>query len=375
MLNTFKGLFAKTYYPLNKILLSSKNLLANYQYLSSLNQKIRVAPVLKSNAYGHGIVNIAKILDSQGCPFFCVDSLYEAYELLNAKINTPILIMGYVNPENLKVKKLPFSYAAYDFNLLKIMSEYQKGAPVHIKVDTGMHRLGVPIDELESFLKKAIKLKNIQIVGLMSHLASGDKPSDGQTQKQIKNFQKAKEIFSSFNIKPKWIHLASTDGLASLNKQLSNFSNASRVGLGIYGVYPKDRHLKPVLELRSQLVQVKSLPKGDKVGYLGTFVAKTDMLLGILPIGYNDGVDRRLSNIGSVLIKNKKCRIIGKVSMNITTIDLTGVKNPKIGQEVTVFSNDPGDPNSIEKSASLCKTIPYDLLVHLSPVSIKRETI
>src|SRR5579872_1461821 len=288
----------KGYLPLNKISISKINLLGNYKHLSNKSKNIKILPVLKSNAYGHGIVEIAKILDEQNPAMFCVDSLYEAYELKKAKIKTPILIMGYINPQNLKVKKLPFSYAAYDLNLLETINKYQKGAQVHIKVDTGMHRLGVPIDELDFFLREAKKFENIKIVGLMSHFASADNPSDSQNNEQIENFKKAKQIFKDQGIELKWFHLANSDGLLNLQNDVENVTNAARVGLALYGIHQDEKDLKPVLELTSQIVQIKNLKKGEKVGYSGTFQADRNVKIGLLPIGYNDGVDRRLSNLG-----------------------------------------------------------------------------
>ncbi|HBQ50661.1 TPA: hypothetical protein DD690_01620, partial [Candidatus Daviesbacteria bacterium] len=128
------------YKTLNRIEISRKNLLENYRFLSAINRKIKIAPVLKSNGYGHGIIEVAQILDKVGAPFFCVDSLYEAYELYKAKIKTPVLIMGYTNPENLKIKKLLFSFAVFDLQTVEILNKYQPGCAVHIFVDTGMSR-------------------------------------------------------------------------------------------------------------------------------------------------------------------------------------------------------------------------------------------
>ena len=375
MIEKIKGAFGKTYKPLNLITLSKTNLTKNYSYLSKISSSIKVAPVLKSNAYGHGIAKVAKILDKNNLPMFCVDSLYEAYELQKANIKTPILIMGYLNPENLKVKRLPFSYCVYDLTLLKAINEYQPGAQVHIKVDTGMHRLGVQIDQLEEFLKKASNYKNVKIVGLMSHLASADEPQHPQNKIQIENFQKAKKIISKYSSDLKWFHLAASDGLINFHQTLSKFTNLSRVGLALYGVNPKDANLKPVLELKSHIAQVKNIQKGEYIGYSGTFKANKKMTLGILPIGYNDGVDRRLSNAGEVKVKGKSCPIVGRLSMNIAAIDVSKVANAAIGDEVTVISKNSSDKNSLLNLANICKTIPYELLVHLSPTSIRREVI
>ncbi len=372
MFKAIRRLFGgQNYQPLNKIEISKKNLFHNYKYLTSVNPQIKIAPVLKSNAYGHGITLIAKALDRENCPFFCVDSLFEAYELLKAKIKTPVLITGYIDPENLKVKKLPFSYAVFDLDFAKAVNEYQKGAEVHIFVGTGMSREGVPLSQLAQFIKELKKLKNIRIAGLMTHFASADNPKSKLTQAQQSNFQKAKQICLEHGLDSKWFHVG---GSFALYNNLVDGVNLVRSGRAIYGLSGLNNNLKPLLSLKTKIAQIKKISKGAKVGYSETYVAKKDMVIGILPIGYNDGVDRRLSNKGAVLVDGIKCPIIGLISMNITTIDLSGIKNPKKGQEVLVFSRDPKDPNSIEKAAEACQTLQHDLLVHLSPFT-RRELV
>lgn len=286
--------------------------------------------------------------------------------------------MGYTNPENLKVKKLPFQYAVYDIGLATAINNCQPGAEIHIKVDTGMHRLGVPIEDLETFVKKLKKLINIRIIGLFSHLANPQNYDGMLNQKQLKQFKEAVAILEKHNIYPRWKHLAASGGLMrSKEMQLSTISNLARIGLALYGIDPikSNFHLKPILKLTTQIVQIKTLKAGDRVGYLGTFTARRKQIIGILPIGYNDGIDRRLSNFGEVKIGEKYCRIIGKVSMNITTIDLSPIKKPYVGQKVIVYSSNVNDRNSIENVARICKTIPYEILIHLSPISIKRTSI
>lgn len=377
MISSLRIFSGKSYYPLNKIEISKKTLEQNYNYLKH-HHKQEIAPVLKSNAYGHGIVQVAKILEQLNPPMFCVDSLFEAYELLKAKVKTEILIMGYINPENLKVKRLPFSYAAFDANLLKIINDYQPQANVHIKIDTGMHRSGILTPELENFLGNIKKFKNINIVGLMSHLAMSEEPNSRLNLGQIEDFKKAIQIVENFGFRLKWKHIAASRGLAYIPKNtLNEISNLARIGLTLYGIDQTNKNLeiKPALKLKSQIVQIKKIHRGDSVGYAGSFVAKQDMRIGVLPIGYYDGVDRRLSNSGFVLIDKNPCRIVGRISMNITTCDLSTAKNPKIGDEVIVFSDKVQDPNSIASSANLIKTIPYELLVHLSPTNVKRVVI
>lgn len=372
-LGKLKSLLARKYYPLNKIEISRKNLLFNYHYLTRFNPSIKIAAVLKSNAYGHGLKEIAKILDQVEPAFFCVDSLFEAYQLLKAKIKTKILIMGYIDPRSLKIKKLPFSFAIYDLDYLKKVHNYQPQAGFHLFVDTGMHREGIPIEELPQVLSQIKKIKNLKIEGIMSHLAAGKKFNHPQTKKQIENFGLAKKLILKNGFKPKWFHLCASNGLL-FNQKLGCLGNLARVGLAFYGLDPQGENvnLRPVLKLTTKIAQIKTLNKGEGVGYDFSFQASKKMRIGVLPIGYHDGVDYRLGNKGVVLVGKHFCPIIGKISMNIMVVDLSLVKKPRIGQEVIIFSDKPFDKNSIQETAKLCQTIPYEILVHLSSL-IKRE--
>src|SRR3990167_2261036 len=225
IIGQIKKLLGRRYEALNRLETSRANLTKNYRYLSSLSRKIKVAPVLKSNAYGHGLVEVAKILDPLQPPFFCVDSLYEAYKLYKANIKSKILIMGYVNPENLAVKALPFSYVVYDLIQLKQILKYKPQVKIHIFVDTGMHREGVLIDDLEKFMKNipVNDLNNIE--GLMSHFASSEEPEKFETKQQVESFKKAIDILNKNNIFPKWKHIANSFGL--LNSQALGLGNIS----------------------------------------------------------------------------------------------------------------------------------------------------
>ncbi len=364
----FIKIIGRQYVPLNEVEVSKSALVHNYNYLSKL-AGIPIAPVLKSNAYGHGIELVGKILDPLKPPLFCVDSIFEAYQLLKIGIKTPILVMGYVGPQNLSVKKLPFSFSVYTDEMLENIKKYQPGAPVHIFVDTGMHREGVPLEELVLFLKKAKKL-NLKIKGLMSHFAKPDAPSDLNTNRQINNFEKALNLGKSLEINFKYVHLFASVGVMNI-KSYKNFTNMTRVGKALYGidVVKNSTKLKPALTLKSTIIQIKDLKKGEKVGYDFVYRAKKNMKTAVLPIGYNDGVDRRLSNKGFVQVDGVYCQIIGRVSMNITVIDITNVGNPKVGQKVTIFSNKPNDKNSIFNCALICEAIPYELMAHIYPTT------
>lgn len=386
--------FRSKSYPLNKIYLSKERLIANYNHLSSLNSDVRIAPVLKSNAYGHGIEQIGRILATKGegfrIPFICVDSLFEAYQLQKAGVKSDILIMGYVDPRSLKGRKLPFSYAVFDGEQIREILASQPGAKLHLFIDTGMGREGVKIADLRVFLRY-LKDYGVKFEGLMSHGAMPRKKEAVLTIKQINNFKAAKQIVQQAGYSPKWFHLGGT--YAHLN-QLSRDCNVIRCGKGIYGF--GDPKLQPVLSMTSRIIQYKNLKKGESVGYDATFIAKKDLTLGVLPLGYNDGIDRRLSNQGIIRIRPltrglefdleqkgelfADCPVVGRVSMNLTTIDITGAikklgdKMPFIGTEIEIISRDSGQPNSVQNIADLCHTIPEEILVHLHP-STRREVI
>jgi len=332
----FSSLFGAKYDNLCRVEVIGKNTISNYKALS---KKLPIAPVLKSNAYGHGLVLVAKILDKLNSPFFCVDSLFEAYELAKSGIKSEILIMGYVSPENLRYKKLLFSFAAYDKQSLLNIAKYQPRAGIHLFIDTGMHREGIQLCELPEVLL-IIKKNKIKIVGLMSHQAMPENSRNPEAQRQIRDFVLAEKLLKISGIAPKWIHTGKE-------------GNVARTGLGLYS-------LKPALRFVAKIVLIKNINKGDKVGYDFTFTAKKKMKLAVLPAGYNEGIDRRLSNIGLVKIRNKFCRFV-----------VTEVKNAKVGDETVIISDRFEDPNSLMNTAKLCNTIPYEITVHVNP-SLKR---
>jgi alanine racemase len=361
----FLSFLKKEYIPLNRIEISSTSLQHNYNYLAK-SSGLSIAPALKSNAYGHGLIETAKILDPLGAPFFCVDSIYEAYELLKNNIKTPILIMGYIHPDNLKVKKLPFSFAVSTPAMLEAITTYQPHAGIHIFVDTGIRREGIPMDDLDAFIAHVQAKKGINIEGLMAHFAASDR-FDDQTKMQVQNFQKAQKMLADSGIHPKWIHHANSSAVLNYKNYKGKIGNMARTGIALYGADPENKNndLKPVLQFSSTLTQIKDLTKGESTGYDFTFTAKKNMKIGVIAAGYNDGVDRRLSNVGFVKVRNTFCKILGRVSMNLTVIDLTDVTNPQVGDEAIIFSNDPSAKNSVAAAAKSIDTIAYVLLVQL----------
>ena len=379
-----RDILGKEYQTLNLIEVSKKALFNNFHFFQKQHPEALVCPVLKSNAYGHGLKLVGKFVDEEiKPPFIIVDSLYEAYELSKVKIETPILIIGYTLPANFKTwRKLNFTFPAYDEETIAALAKYQPEARIHLKVDTGMSRLGIMPGQVPDFIKLIKKYPRLQIEGIYSHLSQADNNRQKKfTEEQLKKFRWFINQFEQAGLRFKWKHLAATSGSYQIKDPEINLI---RLGLGFYGISPfaknskinhkLKKNLQPALKLTSHLAQVKEIPPKSKISYGGTFTTKKKTTVGIIPFGYYDGLDRRLSNKGKIKIKNKFSKILGRVCMNITIVDLNNVRHAKVGETVTIFDNNPESPNNIRNSAKLCQTIPYTLLVNLSE-TIRRRLV
>ncbi|MBP6891551.1 alanine racemase [Candidatus Shapirobacteria bacterium] len=373
-----------SYQTLNEIIIDSQAILSNFSYFQKINSHTQICPVLKSNAYGHGLVQIAKIVDSYlHPPYIMVDSLYEAYELTKNHIKTPIMIMGYTDPNNFKIwKKLPYTFTVYDIESLKVLNKYQAGAKIHIKLDTGMHRLGIQKNEVQSFISVLKNCKNLQIEGIYSHLSQANNLQKTTfTNNQIKLFKNIVSVLEKVGFNFKYKHISATSG-GSLIKD--PYFNLIRLGLGLYGYSPFGPHtnvgrkqreiLKPALTFTSRLALIKQIKSGNQVGYDGTYTAKQNENIGILTAGYFEGIPWKLSNNISFLLNQKKSPVIGNIAMNMTTIKIPRTVNAKIGDKVTIISPNINEPCSLYKIADMLNTPLYTILTGLHS-SIRRVTI
>lgn len=334
--------------------------------------ELEFAPVLKSNAYGHSLVPIARILDSQSIPFLIVDSYYEARLLRDNNIQTPILIIGYVEPQIiLKSRLARISFCITSLEQLQQIAGSDRKLNLHLKIDTGMHRQGLLISQLEQVIQILKNNSNLNLEGISSHLADADNIESKSVSKQLKNWTKARDIMLQNFPHITYSHISATAGVLHTD---NNSHNLARLGLGLYGISLADNpkiNLKPALSMQTIISGVKKISKGDTVGYNDTFVAPRDMLIATIPAGYAEGIDRRLSNKGQVEIKGVLCPIIGRVSMNITTIDVSDVPEVKLGDTVTIISDNINSPISASNIATTCQTIPYEILVHI-PAHLRR---
>lgn len=358
---------------LNWLLISKSALAHNYQTLAKSLPGVCLAPVLKSNAYGHGLELVAPIIDGFGPERLMVDSWEEAEKLRGLSLSTPIVIMGHAHNTHLTNSKLPFEIFVSDISTARLLAKHQPLAGVHLFVDTGMHREGLSLAELEQLVNEWPKLK-LKLVGLASHLATADESSSrGQTfaSQQEQVFDRACDLVLESGLKPTYYHLSASAG-ARRGYGLSRHypgKKLVRLGLSSYGLlpmaHPLSSHLQPALSLYSTIVELKTIARGESVGYGLTFTAQQKHRLALLPIGYFEGFDRRLSNVGVVRVGDELCPVVGRISMNMSVVDVSQVKNVKIGDQVEVFSAQEGAPNSLGNAAKLANTIPYELLVKL----------
>jgi len=337
----------RIYNSLNLIEISRGNLLFNFDYFSRLG---KVWPVLKSNAYGHGIGLITKILLERDFEYFVVDGYQEVLEIRKIT-KRPVLMIGAILPSNFsKIKWKNLAIMVQDKETIVNLGKLNKGIKIHLKVNTGMNRQGVDLKEVKEVIKLIKKYSKLELEGVFSHLAGGN------DLEQVKKFKEVKKIVGEV----KYFHLGATNGVGDI----------IRLGIGLYGI---GKGLKPVLKLKSKITKIREIGKGEKVSYGGIFTASKKTNIGVIPVGYFEGLDRRLSNKGFIKYKNKFYPIVGRVCMNMAIINFGKIK-PKLWDEVEIISNNSKDKNSIEKMAEICETIPYDILVKINS-SIRRTVV
>lgn len=341
--------FRHEYKTLNTVRIHKDAILKNLRDYRKTVPGVSVCPVLKSNAYGHGLIEVAQILDAENCDFFIVDSLYEAYKLQSAKIKTPTLILGYTDPSNLQgpfgPRKFPFHFTVSDPEGIESYS--QIGAKVHLEVDTGMNRMGFNIENLEAALQKA-KENKLNIVGLFTHLADADNPeSNAYTQEQLSKFQAAISLVKKAGFNPKWIHAGNSHGAPQV--QIPEV-NMSRLGIKLY---------QESLEFETTVVALRTLKAGEKLGYNCTFQASKDMQIAVLSAGYHEGIPRALSN---------QTPFLGRICMNHCFIKAR--ENMKIGSKFKLIArHGERSPKSLAQKAD---SIDYEILTNLNE-SIRRR--
>ena len=362
--------FEKDFATHNRIEVSKSALLHNAALFARLSGK-QVVPVLKGNAYGHGIEQVAAALKDGDFPYVAVDGYFEALRVRKVS-RQPVLIMGAIKPENFaKLKYDRLAFVVQDEQTIQALGATGKRIAVHLECNTGMNRYGAGPDELAALTKLILSYPNLTLEGVMSHLADSDGTSKTTVARAVKKFDDCVEAVRNAGAAPTLLHVAQTAG--SLRAD-SKYANAMRLGIGLYGINPfssghpvhaKLEELRPALRFVSTITKVIDLKKGDQVSYNYTFTAPKDMRIGVLPAGYYEGIPRALSNAGLISYDNSYLPIVGRVCMNHTMVELT--PQAKANDEVTVYSADPTSKTSIDQVARNHDLFNYNLLTALSP--------
>ncbi len=345
-----------------------------------------VAPVLKSNAYGHGLFEVAGMLEKskEKFPFFVVDSYFEALALRSHGFKTPLLIIGYTRPETILASNLKHtSFAITSIESLEALQSATAPVSIHIKFDTGMRRQGLLAEETDKALSILSANPYIILEGICTHFADADNTDVTFTKNQITLWNGLVRRMKSAAPSLRYMHASNTDG-SGYAENID--ANVMRLGIGLYGLSQNAKlnnelDLKPVLELKTILTGVKTLKAGESAGYGATFTAQKNITIATIPVGYFEAIDRRLSSgpqgaaRGFIQVGPNRiaCPIIGRVSMNITTVDISALPkaDARIGTEAIVVSRESADPNSLRAMAESTGSITYEHAVHI-PAHLKR---
>lgn len=331
-----------------------------------------VLAVIKANAYGHGLLEVAKVLERK-VAYFGVASIEEAIRLRQFEVTTPILLFGVhfkAQVEQAIQSEVAFSVSSLEqAELIEAVSrEQQKPAVIHIKVDTGMGRLGIPLRQAREVIQKIHALSHLKLEGIYTHFPSAEEESPSFTESQMKGFQVLLAGLGERGVSFAYRHAANSAGV--LNHRDAHL-NLVRPGLSLYGIYPDASlrskvELRPVLQWRARVILVKSIRAGDSVGYGRTFVAKEKMQIAVLPVGYSQGYPVGLSGKSRVLIRGKSYPVLGRVSMDYIVAGI-GQDAVEAGDRATLIGKDGEEEIRAEELASLAGTIPYEIITRISP--------
>lgn len=358
------------------------------QFLKLIPKMTRLMAVIKSNAYGHGLVQVAKLLSSNQLPvpsnrlWFGVDSIVEALRLRREGIKNPILVLGYTPPSRLaEAGTNGIALTISNFEALKVLAALKKRPPIHIKIDTGMHRQGFLPSQTHQLIK-LVRIFKLTPAGVYTHFASAkDRDDRHYTEAQLGRFGDVISAFERAGFTGLIRHAAASGGTLLFPE---SHLDVVRIGIGLYGYWPskesgiKNREsrmiLKPVLTWKTIVSEVKTIPKGSYVGYDGTERVKRNTKIAVLPIGYWHGYDRGLSGIGEVLIRGRRAKVLGRVSMDMITVDVTAVSGVKAGDEAVLVGKQGKETIRADEIAEKIGTTHYEFLTRINPL-IKRIAI
>ncbi|HTY20342.1 MAG TPA: alanine racemase [Geobacteraceae bacterium] len=348
-----------------------------YQIKKAIPNGCGILAVVKADAYGHGFMDIAQELESMDVNAFGVAFLAEGIQLRKSGIDRPVLVLGGLYPGQEK-KCIGFNLSTAIFSLEQarllnyVAGKLFRKAKVHVKIDTGMGRLGISHDDASHFFTKLKGMKNIELEGVISHFASADEldqESRAYTNRQIEMFAAVIAAAREQGLSPRYIHIANS--AAAISKEMP-FCNLVRPGIALYGALPSGDFrgkvdLKPVMRLKSRIAMLKWVEPGTSISYARRYVAEGRTLVASVPVGYADGYSRALTNRGEALVRGKRARVIGTVCMDWIMLDVSGIPGVAVEDDVTLLGCDrEGNCIQAEELAERVGTIPYEIFCGIS---------
>lgn len=337
-----------------------------------------VMPVVKADAYGHGAEESARRLEREGARSFAVAVVEEGVELRRAGVEAEVLVMGWIGAGQLPdLVRFGLVANVHSFEMLSEIGAFARGRgltiPVHVKLDTGMTRLGFRPEEVGDLADGLLRaVGHLEVVGAFQNFASADVPGAEQTSAQVRAFAGALGALRGRGIVPPLLHVANSAGTLAPPAWPPELPAPGRVrpGLALFTRFPglSGDETADVMTFRSVVDQVKRVPAGTRVGYGGTHVTAAETLLAVVPAGYADGVPRSLCGRGEVLVRGRRCRIVGRIAMDLTAVDVTALDPPPArGEEVVLFGRQDGARLGVEEAAEAAGTVSWELLCGVGP--------
>ncbi len=343
---------------------------------------VTVCAVVKADAYGHGAVECSRALEAEGAKWLGVTSLDEAIPLREAGVRANILLMtGFWRGEESEIVRLRLTPTVWEPWHIESLDQAAAALgmarhPVHLKVDTGMGRLGVGLNELGGVLAGLKAAEHLVLEGLSTHLASSEIMDAPSVAEQERNFDTARRMVREAGLDPAFVHMANTGAVISRRE---TWNNMVRPGVALYGYYlPFQRAgrevsggtlrlpVKPVLTWKTRILSLRDFGANQALGYGATYVTKAPAHVAVLPVGYADGYNRQLSNRGRVIVREHYAPIVGRISMDLTLADVTGIPGVAVGDEVVLLGAGEGLSVDALEHAELANSTPYEILCNIS---------
>ncbi|VAV84310.1 Alanine racemase [hydrothermal vent metagenome] len=347
---------------------------------AKLPEGVATTAVVKANAYGHGAALVAETLQSAGCSFFGVAFAGEGAELRKGGITKPIIVFSGATPAEITtIIENNLTPVVYDIDSAQAINKQAEAAgikqPVHIKIDSGMGRLGIQPGRIKGFFNAFSKLQNLQMEGLMSQYAEMDSEDKAFSKTQLATFKASIKEIAALGFKARYNHIANSAATVDCSE---SHLDMVRPGIMLYGAYPAPHFrgqidLRPVMTLKTRIIQLKRVAPGTPVSYGRTFITDRESVIATLPVGYGDGLPRRLSSgstaaagKGSVLIRGRKAPIVGTICMDLMMVDVTGIEGVEQGDEAVIIGAQGAEIITAEEIAEQTGTISYEIFCNVA---------